>query len=106
MDGLAGNFIVREPEGRNPNSNLYDFDLPSHVMLIMDWYYLDADQHFPGLLGHDKSQDANAYLIGGRGRNVVSSQILSHFRDIDCSSTVTKLYINLDRLLYCAYFLY
>jgi hypothetical protein len=92
MDGLVGNFIIREPKGRNPNSNLYDFDLPSHVMMIMDWYYLDADQHFPGLLTHDKSQDANSYLIGGRGRNVVSSQTLSHFHDINCSYTVTKLY--------------
>jgi hypothetical protein len=85
MDGLAGNFIVREPKGRFPNSKLYDFDLPSHVMMIMDWYYLDADQHFPGLLTHDRSQDANSYLIGGRGRNEVRSQSLLHFHDTNCS---------------------
>jgi hypothetical protein len=71
MDGLVGNLIVRQPKARDPNSHLYDFDLPSHVILILDWYYLDADQHFPGLLTHDMSQDAESYLIGGRGREKV-----------------------------------
>lgn len=74
MGGLAGTLVVRQPKVHDPNSQLYDYDLPSHVMLILDWYYLDADQHFPGLLTHDKSQDANSYLIGGRGRDKVFSK--------------------------------
>lgn len=69
MDGLAGSLIVRKPRSIDSNSHLYDYDLPNHVMVIMDWYHIDSDTHFPGLLTHDRSQDAQAFLIGGRGRN-------------------------------------
>jgi hypothetical protein len=60
MDGLAGNLIVGQPNGCDPYSQLYDFDLPRRVMLTFDWYKVHADKHFPGLQTHNKSQDVNS----------------------------------------------
>ncbi|KAJ9592217.1 hypothetical protein L9F63_001218, partial [Diploptera punctata] len=69
MDGVIGSLIVREPRSSENNNGLYDYDLPNHVIVVMDWYHTDSDDHFPGLLTRDRSQDAQAFLIAGRGRN-------------------------------------
>lgn len=71
LDGLEGNLIIRSPKDYDPNGNLYDFDLPEHKLFISDWLHLPADDHFPGLLRADSGQDANSFLINGKGRTLV-----------------------------------
>ncbi|KAJ4431320.1 hypothetical protein ANN_19917 [Periplaneta americana] len=74
MDGLAGNLVVRLAKSLDPNSHLYDYDLPSHVILIVDWYYMQFGNDVPGFQAHDRTQGADSFLIGGRGRNKKSSK--------------------------------
>ncbi|KDR11747.1 laccase-2-like isoform X2 [Zootermopsis nevadensis] len=74
LDGLEGNLIIRSPKDYDPNGNLYDFDLPEHKLFISDWLHLPADDHFPGLLRADSGQDANSFLINGKGRTLIGTQ--------------------------------
>jgi hypothetical protein len=71
LDGLEGNLVVRTPKEYDPNGNLYDYDLPEHKIFVSDWKRTLADEHFPGLRGADSGQDADSFLIDGRGRTVV-----------------------------------
>jgi hypothetical protein len=72
LDGLSGNFVVRVPKAFDSNAKLYDFDLPEHKIFISDWLNLPADDHFPGLRsGPNIGQDANSFLLNGRGRTLV-----------------------------------
>lgn len=50
MDGLYGSIVIRQAPSKDPNSNLYDFDLTTHVMLLSDWMHEDAAERFPGRL--------------------------------------------------------
>lgn len=74
LDGLAGNLVVRVPKDYDSNGYLYDFDLPEHKIFISDWLHLPADDHFPGLLRQNSGQDADSFLINGRGRTLVSDR--------------------------------
>jgi hypothetical protein len=71
LDGVTGNLVVRVPKNFDPNGQLYDFDLPEHKIFISDWLHLSADDHFPGLRATNPGQDANSFLINGRGRTLV-----------------------------------
>jgi hypothetical protein len=71
LDGVTGNLVVRVPKRQDPNGHLYDFDLPEHKIFITDWLHLPADDHFPGLRGQNSGQNADSFLINGRGRTVV-----------------------------------
>jgi hypothetical protein len=71
LDGLQGNLVVRVPKDYDPNGNMYDFDLPEHKIFISDWLHLPAEDHFPGLRGSNSGQDADSFLINGRGRTLV-----------------------------------
>jgi hypothetical protein len=63
--------VIRSPKDYDPNGNLYDYDLPEHKIFISDWLHLPADDHFPGLRGANSGQDANSFLINGKGRTLV-----------------------------------
>ncbi|XP_043281462.1 laccase-5-like isoform X2 [Venturia canescens] len=68
MDGLYGSIIVRQPPSRDPNSNLYDYDLPTHVVLISDWMHGYSAEKYPGHYHADTGQDPDNVLINGRGQ--------------------------------------
>lgn len=72
MDGLYGSVIVRQPPSKDPNSNLYDYDLTTHVALISDWMHEDAAERFPGRLAVNVGQDPETVLINGKGQFRVS----------------------------------
>ncbi|XP_018801376.1 PREDICTED: laccase-12 [Bactrocera latifrons] len=59
--GVGGAFIIRQPVQSDPQSYLYDFDLPEHTLLIQDYIY-----------GNDMSRVRNL-LINSKGRNHASS---------------------------------
>ncbi|KAJ8951038.1 hypothetical protein NQ314_007738 [Rhamnusium bicolor] len=68
MDGLYGSIAIRQPPSKDPNSNLYDFDLTTHVMLLSDWMHEDAAERFPGRLAVNTGQDPESLLINGKGQ--------------------------------------
>lgn len=72
MDGLYGSVIVRQPPSKDPNSNLYDYDLTTHVLLISDWMHEDAAERYPGRLAVNVGQDPETVLINGKGQFRVS----------------------------------
>jgi hypothetical protein len=93
IDGLAGNLVVRVPKANDPNGLLYDCDLPEHKIFISDWLHLPADDHFPGLRGANKGQEADAFLINGKGRTSV--------RDMNYKLSSAPVLIFSFLLLYC-----
>ena len=81
MDGLYGSIVVRQPPNKDPNSNLYDYDLTTHVVLISDWMHEDAAERFPGRLAVNTGQDPETVLINGKGqfrvRFIINNIIIS-----------------------------
>lgn len=60
------------PKSLDPNSHLYDKDLPSHVLLISDWMHEPADNHLPGHLKYNVGQEPDSYLVNGKGYYMVN----------------------------------
>lgn len=74
-NGIYGALIVRAPSHHNPNANLYDFDLPEHIILVNDWMHHLAEDDFPGKTS--RSVLTESILINGHGRyfNVCSMKL-------------------------------
>ncbi|KAK2584471.1 hypothetical protein KPH14_006846 [Odynerus spinipes] len=68
MDGLYGSIVVRQPPSKDPNSNLYDYDLTTHVVFLSDWFHEAAAERFPGRLAVNTGQAPESVLINGRGQ--------------------------------------
>ncbi|KMQ94895.1 laccase 2 [Lasius niger] len=68
IDGLYGSIVIRQPPNKDPNSNLYDYDLTTHVMLISDWFHESAVERFPGRLAVNTGQAPESVLINGKGQ--------------------------------------
>ncbi|KAI8121740.1 hypothetical protein FF38_00341 [Lucilia cuprina] len=66
VNGQYGALIVRQAQENEPLSNLYDYDLPEHHILISDWMHTYAEQYFPGLPS-SRGIFPNSVLINGRG---------------------------------------
>ncbi|KAJ8920457.1 hypothetical protein NQ315_005325 [Exocentrus adspersus] len=67
-DGAYGAFIVRIPEEENPQYQFYDYDLPSHVMVVLDW---EKETGLEKFLAHHHNDDDNkptTLLVNGLGR--------------------------------------
>lgn len=65
-NGLYGALIVRAPEQHNPNSHLFDFDLPEHMIMASEWMHHLAEEDFPGVTS--RSVLTKSILINGHGR--------------------------------------
>lgn len=72
VDGLVGSLIVRQPDSENPVRDQYNFDLPSHVMVVEDWMHPASNEGLPGLYRRILGQGPDSYLINGRGVHIVS----------------------------------
>ncbi|KAK1128946.1 hypothetical protein K0M31_020082 [Melipona bicolor] len=68
MDGLYGSIVIRQPPSKDSNSNLYDYDLTTHVILISDWFHENAAERFPGRLAVNTGQAPESVLINGKGQ--------------------------------------
>nr|XP_019548835.2 laccase-2-like [Aedes albopictus] len=66
VNGHYGAMIIREPEANDPNADLYDFDLPEHLIVASDWMHVDGEMYMPGLPNGDGILPVNV-LINGRG---------------------------------------
>lgn len=58
--GVAGAFIVRQTRQENVHSQLYDYDLGEHTLMIQDIFY------------NYNLQDVRNILVNGKGRNHLS----------------------------------
>lgn len=67
-DGAFGSFIVRIPEVEDPHCNLYDYDLPSHVMVILDWGHEIGISKFTSHHHGDGDNKPINLLVNGLGR--------------------------------------
>ena len=68
IDGLYGSIVIRQPPSKDPNSNLYDYDLTTHVVLLSDWFHENAAERFPGRLAVNTGQAPESVLINGKGQ--------------------------------------
>uniref|UniRef100_A0A8D9B1A8 Laccase-3 n=1 Tax=Cacopsylla melanoneura TaxID=428564 RepID=A0A8D9B1A8_9HEMI len=66
MDGLLGSLVIRRPKSADPNKAEYDFDLPSHVIIITDWLHGMTDAKFPGNTYANFGTRTESFLINGR----------------------------------------
>lgn len=67
-DGAFGSLIVRRPAVMDPHSDMFDYDLSEHTMVILDWSHTTG---MPMLTAHYHSDGDNkpeSIIINGRGR--------------------------------------
>lgn len=67
-DGAFGALIVRKPMKNIQYSNLYDYDLPEHIIVIQDWDIRTGTSSFNSFhhsIGNNKPKNI---LINGRGK--------------------------------------
>lgn len=59
--------IVRVPDESDPHRSLYDYDLSSHVMVVLDWLHESGMSKF--LMHHHSDGDnkPDTLLVNGRG---------------------------------------
>ncbi|CAH1282323.1 unnamed protein product [Diabrotica balteata] len=67
-DGCYGPLIVHVPEETDPHINLYDYDLSSHVMTIIDWVTQLGTEVLLAHLHNDGVNKPPTLLINGLGR--------------------------------------
>ena len=55
----------------DPNSDLYDYDLPQHVIIVNDWYHVTAFQQLSKFV-HGNFGDLNpeSIIINGKGHRL------------------------------------
>ena len=68
MDGVYGALIIREPKLYDPHADLYDLDLPEHVILVTDWLTEMSLNRFTGHHHSDYDNKPKSALINGRGK--------------------------------------
>ncbi|XP_038051142.1 laccase-1-like [Patiria miniata] len=80
-DGIFGPFIVAQSSPDDPHSNLYDYDLPEHVVLVHDWIDELAVNRYAGHHLSSLPGSPESVLINGRGQKI-------EFFDQDTNQTV------------------
>ncbi|XP_012942999.1 laccase [Aplysia californica] len=65
--GIFGGLIVRTPPTLNPHVNLYDLDLPEHVIMLKDWVRRSVDETFAMNYRSGVLQLGDAILVNGLG---------------------------------------
>ncbi|XP_012277841.1 laccase isoform X2 [Orussus abietinus] len=70
IDGQYGSLIIREPVSEDPHGSLFDFDLPTHVIVLSDYMHYLSMEKLPGLFRNPqfRGQSPDDILINGRGR--------------------------------------
>lgn len=70
MDGLEGSLVIRRPKSKDPTGHTFDKDLPSHVIIVMDWLHAMTDAKFPGNRYFNVGTRTESFLINGRSSYV------------------------------------
>uniref|UniRef100_A0A8D8ZWC7 Laccase-5 n=1 Tax=Cacopsylla melanoneura TaxID=428564 RepID=A0A8D8ZWC7_9HEMI len=70
MEGIEGSLIIREPKSVDKTTHLWDYDLPSHAVIVTDWHHDMTDQKYPGFLHTNTGNFPESYLINGKNNYV------------------------------------
>ncbi|KAJ3666315.1 hypothetical protein Zmor_001765 [Zophobas morio] len=81
-DGTFGPFIVRIPEEDDPHSLLYDYDLPNHIITILDWTKEVGNDKYMSHMQNDGDNKPDTILVNGMGR-------FKHFQDANGTTIFT-----------------
>lgn len=65
-NGVFGSLVIRAPERQDPNSLLYNYDLPEHTIVVTNWLHDYAETYLPGLSSSLKLYES--LIFDGRGR--------------------------------------
>lgn len=113
-DGVFGSFIVRTPEEDDPHSDLYDYDLSAHTVIVLDWgpetglakfiahHHSDGDNKGEDILvngmGQFKefSQDNNATVYTPTARFLVERGYRYRFRVINAEFLNCPIELSVD----------
>jgi len=76
IDGQYGSLIVRDPPMLNPHYNLYDEDNTEHIIIISDLMHELSLERYPGRYRMNRGQNADNFLINGRGNWTVRISLL------------------------------
>lgn len=88
-DGAFGSLIVRTPSVLDPHSDIFDYDLSEHTMVILDWSHKLG---MPMLAAHYHSDGDNkpeSMIINGRGR---------YFNDTEQLTTTPLAVFSVDKV--------
>lgn len=66
-EGAFGPMIVHVPAEDDPHRSLYDYDLPSHVIMLQDWVHTSSQSMFLYHHHSDGDNKPETILINGRG---------------------------------------
>ena len=64
-DGLSGSLVIRQSSHRDPLSDLYDLDLPDHVIVLTDWTHRPMIDLFASFYHGTDDQTPESILING-----------------------------------------
>lgn len=67
-DGLYGSLVIRQPKSRDMHSNLYDYDLPEHVIIVTDWIHKSGGEKFTSHYHSTGNNKPDTLLINGMGK--------------------------------------
>ncbi|KAJ8954970.1 hypothetical protein NQ318_000401 [Aromia moschata] len=67
-DGAFGALLVRIPEEEDPHFQFYDYDLSSHVFIIIDWEKETGMEKFLSHHHNDADNKPTTLLVNGLGR--------------------------------------
>ncbi|XP_072046495.1 uncharacterized protein [Amphiura filiformis] len=65
QDGAFGAFVVKQAPEQNVHSDLYDYDLPEHVVFVQDWLHEPTISNFAALPINALGSDT--LVINGKG---------------------------------------
>lgn len=66
-EGAFGSMIFRIPKDQDIHGALYDFDLPSHTMVVLDWTHKTSLEKFMHHHHSDGSNKPDSLLVNGLG---------------------------------------
>jgi len=67
-DGIFGSLIVRQSKYDDVNSNLYDYDLSDHVIIVNDWAHMSSASWNAEFRQSDGYILGKTILINGKGK--------------------------------------
>ena len=73
-DGAFGSLIVRMPRVLDPHSDMYDYDLSEHTMVILDWSHSSGAPMLTAHYHSDGDNKPESIIVNGRGRYYNNTQ--------------------------------
>ena len=68
FNGAVGSLVIRQAAPDDIHSQLYDYDLPEHVIIVQDWINQVFVEKFSRVFFFDQDVASDSLLINGKGR--------------------------------------